>query len=233
MNYKKIEQQNLDLNFRKEFEDFIVDFSNQNAFDWISNYNGFGGVLIGPKGCGKSHLSHIWVDKWCDNFNLKGVILSASDFADYEAMKVAKYYAFVVENVHMIFGNDCLNRYDIQKNFFHLYNFCLLNQKKLLLNSTLHVSNWIFDFSDIESRIKSLPIINMNAPSDNLLKIVIKKLFANLEIYVSDDIVNFIFYRIERSFEAAQNIVEFIVNISSMQKRSISLGFLKEILAYM
>jgi chromosomal replication initiation ATPase DnaA len=235
----------LDLDFKIEFGEFFIDSSNSSALNWISSDFSFG-VIFGPKGCGKTHLSYLWLSR-AEKTNHKdgenGIVsiyskpnfLFAKDFErPLDIHSIENFSAYVVNDVDRLFMNfDSSLQYEFQKNLFNFFNFCLINGKKILFNSVCHFYEWNFEFSDIESRLKSCPVVFMHSPSDSLLQLVIRRIFETYEIYISSEIVDYIFLHIDRSFESARNAVDVIVTMSCMQKRSITINFIREVFSAM
>jgi chromosomal replication initiation ATPase DnaA len=235
-NYNKFDQVNLDLDFKKDFSEkvFFVDESNKNAFFSIkSDFQKL--IIFGPKRSGKTHLSFLWKKKYLNTMIINPLELNDLELSDYQ-----EYNAYIIENIDLIFPkfdsqNNSLNSSQInhyallQKNFYNLYNYITLKSKSVLITAETNPLDWEFAFDDIKSRVLSIPAIKISLPSDELLKFIIKKLFVDLGVYVQDDVIDFIFQRISRSFEGAFNSVYFILDRSILEKRSISITFLRHI----
>lgn len=172
------------------------------------------------------HTNHATYTDMPDNF-----LFDYSFHSELNMKKLSEFDAYVINDVNKLFNSE--NASEWQKNLFNFFNFCLINGKKILFNSLSHISEWHFEFPDIESRLKSCSAVSLQAPSDSLLQLVIRRLFENYEIYVSSEIVTYIFLHADRSFESIHNVVDFVVSMSCMQKRSISIGFVRELFSQM
>jgi chromosomal replication initiation ATPase DnaA len=60
---------------------------------------------------------------------------------------------------------------------------------------------------DLGSRLKSLPVVTLEAPDDSLLRALLIKLFADRQLLVDESLVSYVATRIERSFAAARAVV--------------------------
>lgn len=310
---KKRVNLSLDLNYKNGFGEFFVDNSNSDAFNWIHK-DFFFGIVYGPKGSGKSHLSYLWLDKvsskknpdaknhYSSEYSIadsaentkyadmpKNFLFDYSFHSELNMKRLGEFDAYVVNDVNRLFesinetdslrvdskaGNangdknkdmyesqeiydhqmcaaqipdnqmhksqiydkqrlENQKKYEWQKNLFNFFNFCLISGKRVLFNSLSHISEWQFEFQDIESRLKSCSAIYLQSPSDSLLQLMIRRLFENYEIYISSEIVTYIFLHADRSFESIHSVVDFVVSMSCMQKRSISIGFIRELFSQM
>jgi chromosomal replication initiation ATPase DnaA len=72
--------------------------------------------------------------------------------------------------------------------------------------------------ADLRSRIASLPAVAVKHPDDLLLAAVMVKLFADRQVTVSDDVINFLLARVQRSFDAARRTV------ARLDERALELG---------
>ena len=57
---------------------------------------------------------------------------------------------------------------------------------------------------DLASRLRVLPVVELAAPDDALLRAIIVKLFADRQLAVEESLVAYLATRIERSFAGAR-----------------------------
>jgi chromosomal replication initiation ATPase DnaA len=63
-----------------------------------------------------------------------------------------------------------------------------------------------------------------------MMAVVLAKLFSDRQIFVPQDVVNFILSRVERSFQALRMLVDKIDHKALSEKRPVTIPLVKEIL---
>ncbi len=166
---------------------FVVSDANRGLFallmtpaDWLNPHL----VLTGPAGSGKTHAGHV--------------------FAETHGAHWLNPGAPVPDNA-TLFVVDEAETFD-QEVLFHLYNRTA-SDGRLLLLSRQHPAQWTICVPDFESRLKAMRVVDMPEPDDSLLKSVLKKLFEARVITPSDDVLEYLSRRMERSVAHAQKIV--------------------------
>ena len=110
---------------------FFVNKTNFHAFNSLVNQESTFSFLYGPKKSGKSFLAHIWKNKYNAN------ILS-NNFEDL----IKKKNDILIDDFHS---------FD-QEIIFHLVNYCILNNLKILITSSYKINDINFKFNDLPSR---------------------------------------------------------------------------------
>jgi len=203
-------------------EDFMVNECNQEAIQFIDNFyqrKMKSGVLIGPKGSGKSHL----VNVFCKNFEKEKWIISEKKEKDI-------YKVFQENNVVIIEDIDLIASLDEEKYLFHSINLSKELNKILLLTSGLDLSKINIKTPDLRSRLDSIQSVNILEPNDDLMNILILKLFHDRQILIKPNIISYLMQRVERSYLGISEIVDLIDNVSLSKKKSISINLIKELL---
>ena len=203
-------------------EDFMVNECNQEAIQFIDNFyqrKMKSGVLIGPKGSGKSHL----VNVFCKNFEKEKWIISEKKEKDI-------YKVFQENNVVIIEDIDLITSLDEEKYLFHSINLSKELNKILLLTSGLDLSKINIKTPDLRSRLDSIQSVNILEPNDDLMNILILKLFHDRQILIKPNIISYLMQRVERSYLGISEIVDLIDNVSLSKKKSISINLIKELL---
>ena len=90
---------------------------------------------------------------------------------------------------------------------------------------------WGISLKDLESRLKSMPCVEIGLPDDRLLEAVFAKYFADRQLLVGADVVSYLLPRIERSLSMAQKIVEKIDQHSLAAGRKVTLPLVRQVLA--
>ena len=83
---------------------------------------------------------------------------------------------------------------------------------------------------DLNSRLKAATVVEIGAPDEHLLGQLITKLFADRQLYIDDKIVGYIVSRMERSFSAAQVVVDRMDKLALARRSKISRSLAAEVL---
>jgi chromosomal replication initiation ATPase DnaA len=78
----------------------------------------------------------------------------------------------------------------------------------VLITTPQNLSAAEFSLKDLASRLRAVPVVNLEAPDDRLLRAVLVKLFSDRQLAVDESLISFLLTRIERSFSAARSAVE-------------------------
>ncbi len=188
-------------------EDFLVSPSNATAWDMFERWPQWPErvmLLVGPTGAGKSHLAAIWAAR------AKARILTgrALPLADLEALGRAG--AVLVEDADDAPG--------IEKELFHLLNLVREGGSWLVLTARRWPDGWGLATKDLLSRLRLAPAIEIGEPDDALVRAVLVKLFVDRQLVVDTTVVEYLAVRIERSLDAARNVVE------ALDREALALG---------
>jgi DnaA regulatory inactivator Hda len=221
----KPEQLPFDLGPRPahEREDFWVSDSNRAAVDWLDKWPDWPApalVIFGPPACGKTHLMQVWKKK--------------------AGAKEVTLQELTPENVGRIIGDakeimiddvpSALGRRDREEALFHLYNLLRERGGHLLLTAVMPVRDWSLQLSDLRSRLMAAPAAEVQSPDDALMAVVLTKLFSDRQIFVPQEVVQFIMTRIERSFLAMRQLVDKIDHKALAEKRPVTIPLVRDLL---
>jgi chromosomal replication initiation ATPase DnaA len=84
--------------------------------------------------------------------------------------------------------------------------------------------------ADLQSRLLAAPAVAVGAPDEQLMAVVMAKLFSDRQIYVTQDVVQFILLRSERSFAALRALVEALDRAALAQKRRVTVPLVREVM---
>ena len=203
-------------------EDFMVNECNQAALDFVDSFYKSKirtGVLIGPKGSGKSHL----VNVFCNNTEIdKLKILQNFNIDIYKIFE--ENDAIIIEDI------DLVSSKDEEEHLFHCINLSKELKKILLLTSGTELSNINIKIPDLRSRLDSLQRIKILEPNDDLMNSLILKLFHDRQILIKPNILIYLLKRIDRSYAGISEIISLIDNASLSKNKSISISLIKELL---
>ena len=200
-------------------KDFYVSSNNFSAYrlleswpDWPDKWIN----IFGPTGCGKTHLSNIFMKK------IKSVYIEAVNFKDYEI--IGK-----IENQNCLIIDNYKNNKE-EKEFYSILNFLKQSNKYLLINSLSPIKKEKIDLKDLKSRFDSFLDIGIGLPTDDLIRVILVKSFSDKQINVSIKLLEYILINIDRSYE---KIFQFIkdVDIESLSSgKSININLIKKVL---
>ncbi len=215
----------LDLPPRISFsrEDFLVSPSNEAAYAFIECWPDWPGrrvLLIGPTGSGKSHLAAIWSEM------AGAVTLPAGDLDDAVVPGLVARKAVVIEDAQA--GID-------EKALFHLLNLVGEAGACLLITAHEPPDLWRLSLPDLISRLRVMTVLTIATPDDDLFRMLLVKLFLDRQLIVDASVVDFLVRRIERSFDAARQVVAVLDREGLSRGRRITRALagelLKEVLA--
>lgn len=204
-----------------EREDFLVADANAAAValvdrwpDWPAHV----GMVIGPKGSGKSHLGEVWRQE------SKADKIAAGDLDQADIPALASASAVLVEDVETLSG-------DGERQLFHLFNLLKEEQGSLLLTSTLGPAELPVRLPDLASRLGTAITAEMGPPDDQLLLSVLLKLFHDRQLVVPDAVLRYLATHMDRSFLAAQELVAALDRAALAGKRPITVPLASRVLS--
>lgn len=193
-------------------EDFIVSTANLEAYNTLKSPVKWPSkrlLLLGETGSGKSHLGKIWT---------------------------GQHTALVINNKENVFNLD-LNSHAIlcedielikdEKFLVHLINFCNDHSVYLLMTAST-ISE--FALPDLKSRINSTYKVIIKPPDEELLKIILRKLFTERQLKLSEEVMDYIFSHTERNYSFINHLVNEIDKLSLEKKRNITIPLIKLVL---
>jgi len=200
-------------------EDFLSGSSNAAALALIESWPEWPApavVLVGPEGSGKSHLAAIWASE------AGGRFLSARALAAADLPASLATGALVVEDL-------AAEAFD-ERALFHLINLAREEGASLLLTARTAPAGWPVAVRDLGSRLKALPVVALSAPDDVLLRAVLLKLFADRQLEVDEQLLDYVATRIERSFAAARAVVARLDQEAMQRQRPLTRSLAADVL---
>jgi chromosomal replication initiation ATPase DnaA len=173
-------------------EDFFVSPANRLALAALDAGNWPQGkmLLLGPEGAGKSHLAQVWAgDVGAQVF--RAIDLSHTPLPDPGPV--------VVEDADRIAGG-----HGAEAALFHLHNHLLAAGAPLLITARSGPTRWGLTLPDLKSRLEATAVAELLPPDDALLSAVCVKLFADRQVQVAPNLIDWLIRRIDRSFAAAR-----------------------------
>ena len=109
-----------------------------------------------------------------------------------------------------------------EASLFHLLNLAREEGAFILLTARMPPAGWNVGLRDLASRLRAVPVVELAAPDDALLRSVIVKLCADRQLTVDEAVVGYLASRIERSFVAARSAVARLDREALRQKRAVN-----------
>ena len=179
-------------------DDFLVGGSNRAAYELLERWPDWPSpvvVLAGPVGSGKTHLVKAFQDE------TGAAVMAAPDLRETDVEDLAAEPAAVIENAHLGIDNTAL---------FHLLNAARQAGRSVLITSRTWPASWKITLPDLMSRLRAATPVEILEPDDDLLRRVLVKLFADRQISIDLNVVDYLVVRMERSLDVALRAVEAI-----------------------
>lgn len=218
-------QLRLDFDLRPALggEDFLVAPNNSDAVAWLDRWPDWPSPVLtiyGPPGCGKSHLTQVFM-------GAGGVVkIGAQQLGNTEPHHILEgAQACAIDGIEEILAAG------LERQLLHLYNVTAETGRKLLLTARTAPSVWPLSIADLRSRMGAGVAVEIGAPDDPLIAAVLVKLFADRQLRVDGGVVTFLLSRMERSFEAARQVVAAIDEAAMAEHRNITVPLVRKVLA--
>ena len=202
--------------------DFLVSASNADAVAWLDRWPDWpaGGLALwGPPGCGKSHLVNVW------RARSKARLLTAGELSSVSPTQVEEGAAHIVLDC----AGGALTK-NAERTLFHLYNLLREAGGTLMLAERRPPARWTIGLADLRSRLAALPAVEVMAPDDDLIGGLLVKLFADRQLAVERPVIDYLAARMERSFDAARQLVDAIDRDALSRRRRITVPLVAEVL---
>ncbi|CAN7256718.1 DnaA/Hda family protein [Phenylobacterium sp. LjRoot225] len=172
-------------------EEFIAGASNAQALAAVDSWPRWPGgclVLAGPEGVGKTHLARAWAAE-------TGAVILSREAPDLAA---ADGRPALLEDVDRGVPAEAL---------FHLINLAGREGAGLLMTARIRPAAWPADLPDLRSRLNALFVAEIEAPDDDVLEGVLRKLFRERSIRPPQEVYPYLLRRMPRSIPEAQEVV--------------------------
>ncbi len=204
----------LDLVHEPSFEmaDFIVSNSNEAAHKLVKSWPNWPGTvcaLVGPAACGKTHLARAWAAE--ANACLLTPDMAVRDLNPGQA----------------VLAEDLDDQGRSEDDIFHLFNWVKEISASLLITSKISPNRWGVSLPDLRSRLSTVMVGEIQQPDDDLLMVLMMKLFSDRQLQVDITVINYILPRIERSFEAVYKVINRMDTLALADKRKITRALAK------
>ena len=201
--------------------DFLPSLSNREALSWIEQWPDWpatAGVLVGPEGSGKSHLSELWSAR-------AGAAAVAADrligASPHRVLDTGR--SLLVEDADRLKTDEAV--------LFHLFNMVRERRGHVLFTARTRPAFWPLRLPDLRSRLAGAMLVEIQSPDDALLAGVLVKLFEDRHLLVTPPAVDYALARMKRSFAAAQALTEILDQLAyDRHKREANLSLMRRAL---
>lgn len=202
-------------------QEFIVSNANKLAFDKVQSWpETQWGVLPYPKAlilqapvsAGKTFLARIWASKNNATF------IKPQD--QFDINRLDSNDCFVIEDIDK-WSNDRI--------LLHYFNLIHEAKKFLLLSYT---NKPYFQLPDLHSRLSALRIINVDQPDDDIIELLIFKIFANNSVIIDQTIIKYLLKNLPRNFISIINATEMINKYAFENQHKITIPLIKKVLSF-
>ena len=217
---KDLNQLIIKFDYEKNFrdDDFYVSNSNKHIFSlldhwpkWEKNFLN----ISGEKFSGKTHLVNIFIKKF------KGIKFDAKNLKSEDLKKVKIHQNIVLEDI---------NSNVDEKLIYSLFNIIDLDNKYIIVTSSIPIVNIHFSLADLKSRTKNFLLQNIEKPDDELMFALILKNLSDRQISINKRLIDFIIKRIDRSYSKILDFIYKVDELSLKKKKPIDFNIIKEIL---
>lgn len=192
-------------------EDFLISASNATAArlveawpDWTNPIC----IITGPEGAGKTHLVNVW--------------RARSGAAAYHAGDIQDAIAAVLGDLAPVAIEDVDDGRLDEHAAFHLLNLARERSFDVLMTGRTPPGRWDVALPDLRSRLRSAAWVEIEEPDEALLRAVLVKLFADRQLAVGPEVIDYIMPRMERSMAAASAVVEALDKAALAERKGIT-----------
>ncbi|MEO1252918.1 MAG: hypothetical protein AAFW81_11315 [Pseudomonadota bacterium] len=191
---------------------FLIAPSNENAWRaanaWLSSEEP-ALVICGPQGAGKTHLATI-------------IAGDGGAFIDWRAPPPTATAPDVV-----VF--DDLPAPEPRAFMTTIEEFAAAGKKTILVGRG-HPSEWAMGLKDLRTRLEAIPRATLHEPDEGLLRAVMSKAFADRQIMVAPNVIEYAAPRLPRLFTAAQSFAALADSEAARRKKKVSVALAREII---
>ena len=196
--------------------------------------------IYGDMGVGKTHLLSAIGKEAMSSANDAVIVYVNSKFILAEQEKANNEFdvvSLVKEYNHVDFLiiddiDEILKKSSIDEKVFHLYNYLMQKGKQLIFSSSIPANQLKFTDQNLKSRLESGLTVKIEKMNDEDKRKVIKKLAKDFEVFIPNNVVDYILSSAPRDFISLYNIVSRINRLSLETKKKITLPLVRNLFKY-
>ncbi|MDR0677237.1 MAG: hypothetical protein LBF57_00985 [Holosporaceae bacterium] len=204
---------------RLDWSDFVVSEENRKAVRYLiewPNWESNGIIIYGESGTGKTHLAALWAQTANAVYILKESLnYDPRDLFNAECNFVLDNFDYYLKNQNWL---------------FHFLNIIKEKKRYFLILSRNSPMSMDVDLKDLKSRIFSSVCVNIKSPGDDLLLKISRKIAKDLQISVSDNMLEYILALVDRKVTCISNVLKMLDKLSLRLKVPLSISFAKKYL---
>jgi chromosomal replication initiation ATPase DnaA len=196
-------------------EDFIIfneNLSANNLLNKFFSYNNFfdnpykSMILTGDSKSGKTHLAHIFCQKFSSIFLTNSQIFNENPFNFFKANQF-----YIIDDFDQIENSQYL---------LQIINSAYESQALLLLIGN---PNTTFDLPDLNSRLKNIFVTQINQTSIENLQIIFSTILSRKQIFLKKNIIDKIFLKIKPNYANIYFATQIIESYFNQNDKKLSL----------
>lgn len=199
--------------------DFIRGSANESALSLVERWPDWPYSLVvlhGPKGCGKTHLAHVFAAR------SHAVFIDPARIGTQPAdALLTGGHAWVIDGLEAVRDEAALAQ---------LINHARARGDYVFMTAAQPPAKLPLQLRDLQSRLAAMPEIALGLPDEALLMGVLAKEFADRQLRVAPDLLQYALTRLERSFEAAQQFAGWVDEASLATGKRVNLSLLRQLL---
>ena len=202
--------------YKSTCNEIAINFINEWPKTTINN-NIF--CIYGPSGSGKTHISKVWMEK------SNAIIFNSISDLSFD------YLSGFDRN--LIFEDIALNKNWPENLLFEFINEIKTSRLSLLITCNSDPLKIKWKTKDLISRFTSFTNIEIKLPDDILIRKLLIKQFADRQLSLDSEQIEYISKRIERSYSSIIRIVDRVDNLALQHKKAISKNIIKEAIKHL
>lgn len=203
-----------------EREDYLVSPANRAAVEAIDSWPDWAQrtlAIVGPAGSGKTHLLEVW------RARAGGHKVPARMIGEDTIGLASASGALAVEDIDLGIADERV--------LFHLFNLARETSLSLIVTSRAAPGELEIKLPDLRSRLRAMPLVSIAQPDEPLLMAMLVKLFADRQLKVGPDVIEYIAHHVGQSAEALSRVVAIIDRLALQGRRKVTRTLANEALA--
>lgn len=173
-------------------------------------------VLTGPSGSGKTHLARCWAAR------AGAVTFDARMLDEIEMGEDMGDDPFLIEDA----DRGGLS----ERSLFHILNAARAHGLTGLITTRFRPGVWNVSLPDLNSRLKAANQIELHVPDDAVVSGVALKLFAERQVAIEPEVLDYLVSRSDRSLKHVQSLVRRLDYLSLTRRRPVTKALVSEAL---
>lgn len=226
------------------FNNFVKSPSTEMAYNAALSVAGKTGkkynplCIYGEKGVGKTHLIRAIGNEIRANINGAVIIYIDSKKVlaewkktetEFDVVSLVKEYNnvdfLIIDDIDVILKNS-----SIDEKIFHLYNHLMQRGKQFIFSSSIPPTQLESTDQNLKSRLESGLTVKIEKMRDEDKRKVIEKLAKDFDVFIPDNVIDYILNSAPRDFTSLHNVVSRINRLSLETKKRITLPIAKKTL---